>query len=86
MVTLDANKRYMIEGEVKVAWYCIGYVEVKDEDFEWTGIITYDESRVVCVMVGDDREFNFDIEDLIPIADEDYCSECGQIGCTADGR
>ena len=40
-----------------------------------------DRSRVVAHMIGDDQDFTFDVEDLEPIADEDYCSECGQIGC-----
>lgn len=44
-----------------------------------------DDGRVVCVMVGDDRYFVFDREDLRPLAREDYCGSCGQIGCTHDG-
>ena len=37
--------------------------------------------RVVAVMVGDDREHTVDTSDLTELADEDYCSGCGQIGC-----
>jgi hypothetical protein len=36
-------------------------------------------------MVGDDVRFAFDPSDLEPIAREDYCGECGQIGCPHDG-
>jgi hypothetical protein len=44
------------------------------------------ETMVRAVMVGDDREHIVDVDDLTVIAEDDYCSECGQIGCTADGR
>lgn len=44
-----------------------------------------DRSRVVAHMIGDDRDFTFDIDDLEPIARDDYCGECGQIGCVHDG-
>lgn len=43
------------------------------------------ESLVVAVMVGDDREHIVDVSDLTILADEDYCHECGQIGCGHDG-
>lgn len=49
-----------------------------DQDTERTG-------RVVAVMVGDDRRFVVDEEDVTPLAREDYCGECGQVGCTHDG-
>lgn len=42
-----------------------------------------DRTRVRAVMVGDDRVFIVDIEDLSPLEDDDYCPECGQIGCRA---
>lgn len=59
-----------------------------DETFyAWNEPEEYDDpSRVRCVMVGDDRTFTFDVDELAPIAELDYCAECGQIGCTADGR
>lgn len=40
---------------------------------------------MVAVMVGDDRKHTVDVDDLVPLADEDYCHVCGQIGCTHDG-
>jgi hypothetical protein len=40
-----------------------------------------DRSRVVAHMIGDDRPFTFDVDDLEPIKDDDYCSGCGQISC-----
>jgi hypothetical protein len=42
--------------------------------------------RVVAIMIGDDRRFTFDADDLVePLAREAYCGECGQIGCAHDG-
>lgn len=37
--------------------------------------------RIVVVMVGDDYRHLADPEDVEEIAEEDYCSSCGQIGC-----
>lgn len=38
------------------------------------------------VMVGDDKVHIVDKRDCTEIPEEDYCHECGQIGCTHDGR
>ena len=42
--------------------------------------------RVRAIMVGDDRVFTFELDELTVIGDDDYCHECGQIGCTGDFR
>lgn len=42
-----------------------------------------DRSRVRAVMVGDDHVWTFDVDDLEPLKQSEYCPECGQIGCTA---
>lgn len=42
--------------------------------------------RVRAHMVGDDRTWEFDREECTVIDEDDFCHECGQIGCTADGR
>ena len=41
---------------------------------------------VRAVMVGDDIVHHVEITHLHRIEDDAYCSGCGQIGCTADGR
>ena len=63
-----------------VAFRVIGPETVPDEDTEWSG---YENptGRVVLHMVGDDRHFSFDPEDLIALSDEEFCGGCGQIGC-----
>jgi hypothetical protein len=48
------------------------------DDGEW---IDGDGSRLRVVMVGDDRERLVDADDCSPITENDYCPECGQIGC-----
>ena len=86
---------YTVKGYRGIAWYVLGW-ETEPGPSEW-----YDEEaeewvsdeepepvrtgQVVCVMVGDDRHFTFDRDDITPLAREDYCGECGQMGCTHDG-
>lgn len=67
-----------------IAWYVMGWHTAPDEDTEWTGIEER-TGQIVCRMVGDDKDYLFDPEDMEKIDREDYCGECGQIGCQADG-
>jgi hypothetical protein len=80
---MDKSVRYKVEGYRGIAFYCIGYEVIRDEDYEWSGIETEDRSRVRMIMVGDDRVHVVDVEDCTPIKEDEYCPECGQIGCTA---
>jgi hypothetical protein len=78
----DAYRAKRYDG---IAWRVLGWETEPDADTEWTGI----EERtgnVVAHMVGDDRRFTFEPEDLSPLADLEYCATCGQIGCAHDGR
>jgi len=80
--TADA---YEVAGWGKgIAWHVLGWETEPDEDTEWTGI-ELRTGRVVAVMVGDDRRFAVDPEDLTPIKREAYCGVCGQLGCFHDG-
>jgi len=85
MANLDSDLRYSVNGYRGIAWYLVGPEMVDTEETWWDGC-QEPTGNVVCVMVGDDRRFTFNPSELTPLADEDYCSECGQIGCTADGR
>ena len=72
------------------------YLACNDEDCDhalsemcWTEgdwSIAQSDSMVRAVMIGDDRTHIVDVDDLTLIADEDYCHECGQLGCSHDGR
>jgi hypothetical protein len=53
-----------------------------DEDTEWTGIKN-PTGKARMVMVGDDYVHTVYPEELVRIEEEDYCPECGQIGCKA---
>ena len=86
---------YQVRGYKGIAWYVLGW-EVETGPCEWydhdAGEWVFDEEpgdvrtgQVVAVMVGDDRRFTFDEEDVIPLKREEYCGECGQMGCTHDG-
>ncbi len=71
-------------GHDGIAWRVLGWETEPDEDTEWTGMENR-TGRLVCRMVGDDCDFTFDPDDLVPLDRKDYCGECGQIGCGHDG-
>lgn len=82
MIEIETSGAFRVEGWGEgIAWRCLGPVMERDEDFEWSGIETPHESLVRMVMVGDDRVFEVDRDDLSPLDADDYCSECGQVGC-----
>lgn len=70
----DAADLYPNAGIGEV-FYCDGECEEPTENTD----------LAVMVMVGDDREHVIDVDDCIPIDDNDYCHVCGQIGCGHDG-
>lgn len=90
-MTIDFDSRYSVDGYRGIAFYLVEYAaevidgyEDCDDDGMWWYVepeVVEDRSRVIAVMVGDDRRHTVDIEDLTPLSDEDYCSGCGQIGC-----
>ena len=74
--------RVMVSGYSGVAFYVHRWQTIPDEDTEWSGIEN-ETGMIEVVMVGDDRVFVVDPDDLTAISEDDYCPECGQIGCTA---
>jgi len=46
----------------------------------------YETGMVYVVALGDDYRRLVDGESIHEIADEDFCHQCGQIGCQHDGR
>jgi hypothetical protein len=80
----DFDAHYRVSGYGGIAWYVLGYEMIRDEDYEWSGMEYENRERVRAVMVGDDRVFVFDVEDFEPLADDEYCRDCGQIGCTSN--
>jgi hypothetical protein len=75
---------YSVKGHKGIAWSVLGWELEPNEDTEWSGY--YNRSgNVLAIMVGDDRVFAFEPDELTPINETDYCHVCGQIGCTHDG-
>lgn len=79
--TFDFTKTYVADGwGAGIAWRVTGWEEVDDEDTEWSGYKVR-TGQLVAHMVGDDRDFTFDADDLTAIDEDAYCSCCGQVGC-----
>jgi len=80
---LDRTVRYRVDGFDGIAFYIAGPVILTGDDWD----DTYEsEDRVLVTMVGDDRTHDVGTDELTPLNEDDYCAECGQIGCTHDGR
>jgi DMSO/TMAO reductase YedYZ molybdopterin-dependent catalytic subunit len=75
--TADAH---CVKGWRGVAWHILGWETEPDSDTEWSGVENR-TGRLVARMVGDDKHFSFDPQDVTPIEREEYCGACGQIGC-----
>lgn len=80
----NEGSRFTVDGYRGIAFYFYDEEFVNDEDTIWTGMQT-PTGNAVMIMVGDDRKFIVDPEDVEAISDDDYCPECGQIGCKAYG-
>ena len=52
----------------------------------WRRAARTQDGRAFMTMIGDDRIFEVDADDVHRIGHKSYCAECGQIGCTHDGR
>lgn len=97
---LDYDARYTVDGYNGVAFYIYGYKQVYEPDitiFEdedgneyqeeiGEGNWVDDKETLLMVMVGDNKKWEVDPEDITKISDDDYCLVCGQVGCTGDGR
>ncbi len=93
---IDFSAHYRI-GPTAVAWYLLGYAtEWTEEECIYSGEGDEDDpsnylynepeeiedrDRVRACMVGDDRVETVDVDDLTLIDEEDFCRDCGQIGC-----
>lgn len=85
-----------VDGYSGVAWRTIDdewepelyWTEVWDDDLQDHVVVEIEsenpnEGKICCMMVGDDRLFYFDPEEVheINLEEDDFCIECGQIGC-----
>jgi hypothetical protein len=83
---------FTVDGWDGIAWRAIEYKKMHVEliDDEWVDN-AYSEpientDWIVAVMIGDDRRHEIEVSEITMIDDDDYCSECGSMGCTHDGR
>ena len=74
---------YSIKEHGGIAWHVLGWQTEPDEDTEWSGMENR-TGRIVAVMVGDDAHWLFDPEEVTPMERDEYCGECGQVGCCGD--
>jgi hypothetical protein len=96
----DFDARYKVDEYEGIAWNVVDYAtEWTEESWTYIGGDRDDENNylynrpeeiedrnyMVCYMVGDDRKFVFGIDQLTKLEEDEYCSECGQIGCKANG-
>jgi hypothetical protein len=73
-----------VRGWEGVAFTVLGPSVVDGPDTWWDGYqVETGQTRVM--MMGDDRVFDVDPADILPLDDDAYCDGCGQIGCTAYG-
>ena len=66
-----------------VAFRVVGHAEKWNEKYQTTDI---DPDWVDAVMVGDDHKHRIEASELTVIGEDEYCHQCGQTGCTHDGR
>ena len=78
---LTDDGRYRVARSPGVAYWFDKPQTEPDEDTEWSGIEN-ETGMALMVMVGDDRRHVVDPADITLIKRSEYCSDCGQIGCT----
>lgn len=87
METINPGSFVRVKNYPPIAWLVIGKTRIKaarsynfnDDDWDWATIESDD--KYTCVMVGDDRKFEIDCEDIIIINDDEFCRSCGDLNC-----
>lgn len=71
---------YRIDGYRGIAWSILGWETQPDKDTEWSGYEVR-TGNLVAMMIGDDRHFSADPDNVHVLDEDEYCCVCGQIGC-----
>lgn len=75
-------KFYSVDGYDGVAFYSRGNPTYSYYDPEiGDNVEEIDDNHLVMVMVGDDREHTVPYDCVTEISEDDFCHQCGQIGC-----
>jgi hypothetical protein len=73
---------YRVDGYDGIAWQFIQHPTLVEFDEYGEAVDeTIDPELSVMVMVGDDRRFTFETDQLHIIENDAFCRDCGQIGC-----
>ena len=83
-VTFKPGDTVTVDRHGGVAWYIQGHAVEYEYDNQYEDVEPLEiemPDRFVCVMVGDDREHEFDVDDLTHLDEDGYCPGCGQTGC-----
>jgi hypothetical protein len=81
MPAFDFDAAYRADGwSDGIAWRAYAWQTEPDEDTEWSGY-EVPTGRILAHMIGDDRPFEFDPDELTALEPGAYCVECGQVGC-----
>lgn len=83
-IDFDANYTQTKRGGIALKLW--GWEHEPNPDASWDGedFLPSDKERVLVCMVGDDHYFPIDRSDITKIEEEDYCAECGQVGCCSN--
>lgn len=93
MKNIDIGMAVEVKGYSGIAFGIVNYHTeekiIEEEIYDIDGNVFYiedidyivDYEKVDCYMIGDDRLFTFDIDDVNQIDESAYCHSCGQIGC-----
>lgn len=77
-----AGRLWAVDSLPGLAFRHCGFV--RSPDYEESGEI--DDTQVIVVAVGDDYRHTVPTESLSVLPDGAACGQCGQLGCTHDGR
>jgi hypothetical protein len=79
------GKTVTVDGYSGIAFHVDAIRTEADDDTIWSGI-EVETGQLETHMVGDDRMFLAWPEELTVLDEDAFCHECGQVGCTHDGR
>lgn len=72
-----------VESHPGIAFSVIDEETQVTEETVWTGYES-PTGRISARMVGDNRVFSFDPDELTLLSEHEFCGGCGQLGCTWD--
>jgi len=81
----EEGERFRVDTYPGIAFYFHGE-ETYTEGYDFCYEDEIPTGNVIMIMVGDDYKHIVDPDDVSPLSEDEYCHECGQIGCMHDAR